>query len=132
MGLVVLLHVGSSRTRARTRVPCIGRRILKHSTTREVPYRPYLVFKMTPCRDWHQPHFTASTPPMSLTLCLPLWDAAFWPVLFSKIQPFGNSLREESIPGVKSWPTSDTPSVPSITFVVALVGICARLGRVLA
>ena len=29
-------HVGSSRTRARTRVPCIGRRILNHCTTREV------------------------------------------------------------------------------------------------
>ena len=30
-------HVGSSRTRAPTRVPCIGRRILNHCTTREVP-----------------------------------------------------------------------------------------------
>ena len=30
-------HVGSSRTRARTRVPCIGRWILNHCTTREVP-----------------------------------------------------------------------------------------------
>ncbi|XP_073649767.1 translin-associated protein X isoform X4 [Tursiops truncatus] len=29
-------HVGSSRTRARTRVPCIGRRTLNHCTTREV------------------------------------------------------------------------------------------------
>ena len=28
-------HVGSSQTRARTRVPCIGRRILNHCTTRE-------------------------------------------------------------------------------------------------
>ena len=28
-------HVGSSRTRARTRVPCIGRRIPNHCTTRE-------------------------------------------------------------------------------------------------
>ena len=39
MGLVALQHVGSSRTRARTRVPCIGRRILNHCTTREaLPY----------------------------------------------------------------------------------------------
>ena len=30
-------HVGSSRTRAHTRVPYIGRRILNHCTTREVP-----------------------------------------------------------------------------------------------
>ncbi|KAJ8797011.1 hypothetical protein J1605_001821 [Eschrichtius robustus] len=30
-------HVGSSRTRARTRVPCIDRQILNHCATREVP-----------------------------------------------------------------------------------------------
>ena len=28
-------HVGSSQTRTRTRVPCIGRRIVNHCTTRE-------------------------------------------------------------------------------------------------
>ena len=36
-GLVALRHVGSSRTRARTCVPCIGRRILNHCATREAP-----------------------------------------------------------------------------------------------
>ena len=36
-GLVALRHVGSSWTRARTRVPCVSRRILNHCTTREVP-----------------------------------------------------------------------------------------------
>ena len=41
-GLVALWHVGSSRTRARTRVPCIGRRILNHCATREVPCRSFL------------------------------------------------------------------------------------------
>ena len=40
-------HVGSSRTRDRTCVPCIGRRILNHCATGEVPvlliiYRPPL------------------------------------------------------------------------------------------
>ena len=29
--------MGSSRTRDQTRVPCIGRRILSHCATREVP-----------------------------------------------------------------------------------------------
>jgi len=29
-------HVGSSQTRDQTRVPCIGRQILNHWTTREV------------------------------------------------------------------------------------------------
>ena len=34
-GLVAPWHVGSSQTRARTRVPCIGRQILNHCATRE-------------------------------------------------------------------------------------------------
>ena len=37
-GPAVPRHIGSSRTRARTRVPCIGRRILNHCVTREVPH----------------------------------------------------------------------------------------------
>ena len=36
-GLVVPRHVGSSQTRDRTRVPRIGRQILNHCATREVP-----------------------------------------------------------------------------------------------
>ena len=36
MGLVVPWHVGSSRTRAQTCVPCTGRQILNHCATREV------------------------------------------------------------------------------------------------
>ena len=36
-GLVAPQHVGSSWTRDRARVPCIGRRILNHCATREVP-----------------------------------------------------------------------------------------------
>ena len=38
MGLVAPRHVGSSQTRARTRVPCIGRQILNHCATREAPW----------------------------------------------------------------------------------------------
>ena len=37
MGLVTPRHVGSSQTRARTHVPCIGRQILNHCATREAP-----------------------------------------------------------------------------------------------
>ena len=36
-GPVAPWHVGSSQTRARTRVPCIGRQILNHCATREAP-----------------------------------------------------------------------------------------------
>ena len=37
MGLVALRHVGSSQTRAQTRVPCSGRRIFNRYATREAP-----------------------------------------------------------------------------------------------
>ena len=36
-GLVATRHVGSSQTRARTRVPCISRQTLNHCATREAP-----------------------------------------------------------------------------------------------
>ena len=52
MGLVALWHMGSSRTRARTHVPCIGRQILYHCTTREVPvdfsYEAFIVLRSFP------------------------------------------------------------------------------------
>ena len=41
-GLVAPQLVGSSQTRARTRVPCIGRQILNHCATREVPKHNFL------------------------------------------------------------------------------------------
>ena len=37
MGPVAPRHVGSSQTRARTRVPCIGRQTPNHCATREAP-----------------------------------------------------------------------------------------------
>ena len=43
-GLAAPRHAGSSRTRDRTRVPCIGRRILNHCATREVPGPSFLSF----------------------------------------------------------------------------------------
>ena len=51
-GLVAPWHVGSSRTRARTRVPCTGRWILNHCATREVPER----FKI---KLWSHPVFSS-------------------------------------------------------------------------
>ena len=41
-GLAAPRHLGSSRTRARTRVSCTGRRILNHCATREVPGQSFL------------------------------------------------------------------------------------------
>ena len=43
MGLVAPRHVGSSRTKARTRVPCIGRWILNHCATRGVHYHVFFI-----------------------------------------------------------------------------------------
>ena len=42
-GLVALRHVGSSRTRAGTRVPRTGRQTLNHCATREVPCEAHLM-----------------------------------------------------------------------------------------
>ena len=45
--------MGSSQTRARTRVPCIGRRILNHCTNRKDLFLLFLVF-LGPCHDtWY-------------------------------------------------------------------------------
>ena len=43
-GLVAPRHVGSSQTRARTCVSCVGRRILNHCATREVPEKCVFYF----------------------------------------------------------------------------------------
>ena len=53
MGLVALWHVGSSWTRAQTHVPCIGRRILNHCTSREAP-----IYLLTPAPELPYPHFS--------------------------------------------------------------------------
>jgi hypothetical protein len=45
VGLVALWHVKYSWTRDRIPVPCIGRHILTHCATREVP--PYVSFNVT-------------------------------------------------------------------------------------
>ena len=44
-GPVAPWHVGSSQTRARTRVPCIGRQILNDCATREAPIYYILTLK---------------------------------------------------------------------------------------
>ena len=49
-GLAPPRLVGSSQTRDRTRVPCIGRRILNQWTTREVP------MSTLECYDWASLH----------------------------------------------------------------------------
>ena len=43
-GLIALWHVGSSRTRDQTRVPCTGRQILNHCATREALFLFFKTF----------------------------------------------------------------------------------------
>ena len=45
-GLVAPRHVTSSWSRARTRVPCIGRRTANHCATREAPRFCFKIIKM--------------------------------------------------------------------------------------
>ena len=80
MGLVAPRHVGSSRTRARTRVPCIGRRILNHCATREVPVPDF--FSSTFCL-WDSP-----------ILHMPL---AFLRIAFSRYKLI--HIRAKKVPG---------------------------------
>ena len=54
MGPVAPRHVESSQTRARTRVPCIGRQILNHCTTREAPDYTCFVFSFQQPRGFKQ------------------------------------------------------------------------------
>ena len=50
-GPVAPRHVGSSQTRAQARVPCIGRQILNHCTTREAPDLSLYLSRFFPKRD---------------------------------------------------------------------------------
>ena len=60
MGLVAPRHMGSSRTRARTCVPCIGRQILNHCATREVPLILNFKMKIVIIIQFHSLHQTFS------------------------------------------------------------------------
>ena len=107
MGLVAHPHVGSSRTRDQTRVPCIGRWILNDWTTREVPPHKSFVVKLSGGGGWwlkeHQtkalydPYVLFSVPPWEPSMAahrkcaarfqgeitefgsqIPPWDISIW------------------------------------------------------
>ena len=70
-GLVAPRHVGSSQTRAGTRVPCIGRQTLNHCATREAP-APSLfngcsqfLFQLFLCHRLASQHLHPSSGPVS-------------------------------------------------------------------
>ena len=89
-GLVVPRHVGSSQTRDRTCVPCIGRRILNHWTTREVP---------TCLCGAEAEHRCAGRPLGSLPPCQPLlWGSFIQLPGFVVSDPVGKSTGKMSPP----------------------------------
>ena len=68
-GLVSPRHVGSSQTRARTRVPCIGRQILNHCTTREAQSLTFKGPSMASNYFRHKPKYlTSLTRPTDMIL----------------------------------------------------------------
>ena len=81
VGLVAARHVGSSRTRARTQVPCIGRQILNHCATREAQN----------CKSWITP-----------------WDPYEMPLVILEV--FLRS-REKSWRYKKSWIARYVPEI---------------------
>ena len=78
-GLFAPRHVGSSQTRARTRVPCIGRQILNHCATREAPSSRFYVAPPTNSQaDSYYP-CPADTKPRLRSRCLRWERRRWWP-----------------------------------------------------
>ena len=73
MGLVALRHVGSSQTRAQTRVPCIGRQTLNHCATREALVYSFMSFQrcIESCIPYH-----STMQKSAITLKIPLCDTS--------------------------------------------------------
>ena len=85
-GPVAPRHVGSSQTRARTRVPCIGRQILNHCATREAPRLNIL--------DCRVPVLLLSPPPCPKRVpCFPL----AWTLPESRASPGASGLSRHSL-----------------------------------
>ena len=90
-GPVAPRHVGSSQTRARTRVPRIGRQTLNHCATREAPTSGFIIQQLTGKVDKRedcslcvqiifQPLLQVNSPPLSALPCAlggwPVWTAS--------------------------------------------------------
>ena len=70
-GLVAPRHVGSSQTRARTRVPCISRQILDHCATREALSWETFNTRLSAEPDQHWEDFGGRCPGLVLSAFLP-------------------------------------------------------------
>ena len=87
-GPVAPQHVGSSQTRARTRVPCIGRQILNHCATRETQ-EVFLYFGYKPfIRYMFYKYFSQSVTCLFILLAEPFAEQKFLIVMTSNISFF--------------------------------------------
>ena len=103
-GLVALWHVGSSQTRDRIHVPCIGRQTPNHCTTREAPYLftfnlcVSFALKWVSCRQ----HIVGSCfITQSATLCLLI--IVFSPLTFKVIIRHRHRGQMYGYQGGKGW-----------------------------
>ena len=128
MGSVAPRPVGSSRTRDRTHVPCIGRWIL----TREVPQRNQFdnIVALHKIPQWPP----ATLAPQFSSLLGPMRPFTMWPqpMLFTRLQPYWpfisfNNLRLLPPQGPSSW-ILPLPGMPhtSIWQVPSYLGVSSK------
>ena len=129
MGLVAPRHVGSSRTRAWTCVPWIGRRILNHCATREVLDHCFLNqhpekfikngetgIEIQTSDGWHLPSARCVPtpevpPPLSALLLTPATE----PTYCAWCTPAGSHFRVIALAVVSTWNKCSSPSQPWLT-----------------
>ena len=92
MGPAAPRHVGSSQTRAWTRVPCIGRQIPNHCTTREAPITCFNLNVCTPLEvgiiNAHQHFFFFNWSLVDLQHCVSFSYTAKWFSDFQILFPY--------------------------------------------
>ena len=91
-GPVTPRHVGSSQTRAWTRVPCIGRQTLNHCATREAPQFSRILYKSN--HKWYNhllpDFFTQHNCSKILSCCSTVFHSVlnWWVVFYYKNMPW--------------------------------------------
>ena len=122
MGLVAPWHVGSSQTRPRTRVPCIGRRILNHCATRETLFQEFfivlwcLLFRESCC--------------LQIESCISVFQfvCLYVFILLCSLARISsrmvNNGGDRGYPGLVPNLRGKAFSISSLTIMLALVGFC--------
>ena len=139
MGLVAPRHVGSSQTRDWTCVPCIGRWILNHCATGEVPNGPCFLRKHCPaeqsCLDNTQPKPDVWCPrsalpvgPVSPTFMFSLAPQCCcsmdqWLVICPRAKSEATAVKWDGSTCLEGW--GSWPSPESLQALGSLRGLCS-------